>query len=223
VNKQKKQAGSKTESRDAAALPSPEALALIAATIANGGSEKPATAIAYAARLYEAACEHLEWKIRYRAVRERETEAMNRIPQPDKFPAPFKDFLRLIVRGKTPADRTKRFRDYLRDQVKQECGGGKIEDYPKWAEWAAKKHLEETTPEELRDPKWAKMTKQQISEAMIDAVIEKSVADQLADWQRYGLMNQDSWFRLAKQYACWWAGRRSDQARAAGKKSRKSS
>jgi hypothetical protein len=39
------------------------------------------------------------------------------LPKPDRFPATLDDFLRLIVRGKTPADSTKRMRDYLESRI----------------------------------------------------------------------------------------------------------
>jgi len=95
-------------------LPSPETLAMIAATVAKGNSVAPQDAVADAAQLYDAACEYLKGE----AIAEAELESWavedQQIPQPKKFPARFDEFLRVIVGGKTTADRTKRFRDYLR-------------------------------------------------------------------------------------------------------------
>ncbi len=125
--KPQKQDGSQTERRDAAksdpqttsetpkfASVSPETLAMIAATLAKGGVDKPETAIANAAALYDAACEHLESKARHFAAKQAKAEARAALARPKKFPATFNDVLRLIVRAKTSADGTKRFRDYLR-------------------------------------------------------------------------------------------------------------
>lgn len=201
--------------------PSPEKLAMIAATLGKGATENPATAIAYAAKLYDVACAHLESKARLSAAYQAEADKNAAIPQPGKFPAPFADFLRLIVNAKTPADSTKRFRDYHRYRVKSFCTMGKPERYPEWAEWAAKKHYEEMKPEARHDPKWAGMTEQQIGEALLESVIEKKVADELAEYQHYGISDRDSWCREAKQYLHWWATQKSAQARAAAKKLKK--
>jgi hypothetical protein len=221
--KQQKQDDSRTESSDVTALPPPETLALIAATVSKVGSEEPAIAVAYAAMLYDAACAHLERKARYLAARKREVEAMADIPQPDKFPAPFDDFLRLIVGGKTLADRTKRFRDFLRYQQKWLNTQEQIEKYPEWLKYWGEKYFEKITPQERLDPKWKGMTKQQIGERMVEEVDETRIANQLADWKRDGFSDRDSWFRTTKQFRHWWAGRLSDQARTAAKKSKKSS
>jgi hypothetical protein len=100
-------------------------LAMIAAVAVKGEAEKPATAIAYAVQLYEAACEMLEREARYQAAIDRENQAIAHIPCPKKFPAPLNDFLKLIVNPKTIKNSESRFREYLDDEIKRQCGNGK--------------------------------------------------------------------------------------------------
>ncbi|PYJ78630.1 MAG: hypothetical protein DME22_26695, partial [Verrucomicrobia bacterium] len=196
-------------------------LALIAANVARGGSLKPREAIAYAAELYDEACARLEHAMKLQDAYTREASMFADIPHPEKFPASFDDFLRLIVRAKTPADATKRFRDFLRDRVKRSCVFDKIEDYPVWAEWAGKKIFEQMKPEERENPQWAGMTEQEIGAALQQENLEKRVAEQLEEYA-CGFQDQYRWGHCAKGYFAWWARQRSDQARAAAKKSKKS-
>jgi hypothetical protein len=201
---------------------SPETLALIAANVAKGGSLKPAEAVGYAAALYDEAQAKLEHAMKLRGAYAREAEAWGTIPQPESFPASLDDFLRLVVHAKTPADATKRFRDFLRDRWKRFAGNGYIENYPKWAEWARKKHFDEMTPEQRQNPNWAGMTEEQIGEALEQASLEKKVVEDLEEYKR-GFPDRYRWCLCAKDYRAWWASQRSDQARAAAKKSKKAS
>jgi len=201
---------------------SPETLALIAANVASGTNLKPAEAVGYAAALYDEARAKLEQAMKLGAAYVREAEAWAAIQHPENFPAPLDDFLRLIVHAKTPALGKKRYCDFLRDRVKGFCANGKIQDYPKWAEWAARKHFAEMTPEQRQNPKWAGMTEQEIGAALEQAHLEKRVASDMADWQRLGFRDEHSWCLWGKDYSAWWASQRSDQARAAAKKSKKS-
>src|SRR5437016_1872330 len=164
-----------TESQDFrhGPLPSPETLALIGANVARGGSLKAREAVTYAAELYDEACARLEHATKLQDAYSREAAMFAGIPHPEKFPAPFDDFLRLIVRAKTPADATKRFRDFLRDRLKRSCVFGRIEDYPVWAEWAEKKFFEQMKPEDRQNPKWAGMTEQEIGAALEQENLEK--------------------------------------------------
>ena len=206
------------------AVPSPEMVALIAANLFKAGNQySVAEAVTNALMLYDAARARLAGVMKLQDAYEREAAAWADISQPEKFPASLGDFLKLIVHAKTPADATKRFRDFLRDRWKRLAANGKIEDYPKWAEWARKRHVEQMTPEERQNPKWAGMTEQKIGEALEQANLEKKVADELADWKRLGFRDQRSWCLWAKEYFAWWANQRSDQARAAAKKSKQPS
>jgi hypothetical protein len=208
----------------ARATPTPETLAMIAATLGKGATEQPATAIGYATKLYDAACEHLESKARYSTAKQAEVDSMATIPQPENgFPALFADFLRLIVKAKTPADSTKRFRDYQRDDVKrQEWASDTIGDFSKTKAFQAKFYAEKLTLEQRRDRKWDGMTEQQIGEVLIDEALENRVAQKMAEWKHYGFPSRDCWCGIAKHYCRWWANQKSAQAQAAGKKSRKS-
>ncbi len=200
--------------------PSPETLALIAANVAKGGSLKPVEAIAYAAELYDEARAKLERAMKYQDAAAHEADAWADFPQPEKYPAPFGDFLRLIVNAKTPADSTKRFREFLRHRWKRFCAGGNIEEYPKWAEWTEQKLLAEMKPEERQNPKWAGVTEQQIAETLLQENLEKKVLEDLEEHQR-GVPDQYQWCLCAKDYRAWWASQRSAQAKAAAKKSKK--
>lgn len=71
--------------------------------------------------LFEACREHLDTETKRRAfanvARDERLDQYAGIPKPKKFPASFKEFLRIIVGGKTETDRVGMFRDYLRDNI----------------------------------------------------------------------------------------------------------
>jgi hypothetical protein len=144
-----------------------------------------------------------------------DAEAWANIPQPEKFPASFDVFLRLIVRAKTPADATKRFRDSLRDRWKRFAANGNIKDYPKWAEWAGKKFFEELKPEERKNPRWVGMTEQEIGTALEQGNLEQKVAGQMEEYGR-GFRDQYSWCLCAKEYYAWWKNQLRNAKRASG-------
>jgi hypothetical protein len=200
----------------ATATPAPETLAMIAATLAKGGTEQPATAVEYAVKLYEAACGKLQSKIRLSAAYKAEAEKMASIPRPKQFPAVFDDFLRLIVRAKTLEEGAGRFRDYYRDQVKSFATMGHPEDYPVWLEWAEKKTFTEMTPDERRDPKWKGKTDKEIGAAKQQEVFENRV-ESLMEENKCGFSNETSWLGMAKQYLHWWDGQIRKKARLGGK------
>ena len=199
--------------------PSPETLAMIAAALAKGLTEKPATAIQYASDLYDAACARLEMKSRYLTARKNEIEAMSDIPRPKKFPATLNEFLSLIVSARTPADSMKRFRDYVRYQVENFITMGKPENYTEWFEWAAKKTFSEMTTEERHDPKWAGMTDEDIGVAKQEKIIDNQVASKMDENQCFN--SESAWLGMAKSYHHWWASCRSKKAQAAAKKGKK--
>jgi hypothetical protein len=219
--KQQRQDSSQSERHDAAkskpqpatgtpkaALASPETLAIIAATLAKGGVEKPETFIANAAAFYDAACAHLESKASYLEAKQAKAEARAALPRHQKFPATFNDILKLIVRAKTPADGTKRFRDYLRDDLTRYYAPGiPPGPFPSWVPVGARKRLDE-----MKSKNAAKQ-------------LAKAIDEQVA----HGIQNhtlgiiEETWFWLVKDYHDWWDGRLRDQRRAAGKKSKKSS
>jgi hypothetical protein len=117
------------------AVPSPEMVALIAANLFKAGTQHSvAGAVTNALMLYDEARTRLTGAMKLQAAYEREAAAWGDVPRPAKFPASLDDFLRLIVRAKTPADQMKRFRDFLRDRWKRLAGNGQIENYPAWAE-----------------------------------------------------------------------------------------
>ena len=127
--------------------PSPENLALIAALVARGEAKRPARAVAEALELYYEACTVIDWKTRLQAAYAREAEAETSVPQPAKFPAPLEDFLRLIVKAKTPADGTKRFRDFLRDRCKRFCVNVSTDERQK----IGQQRLENQVAEQLKE------------------------------------------------------------------------
>jgi hypothetical protein len=98
-------------------------LAILAATVARGTEKTPLEAIAYALDLWRDSGEVLwrggalslqhERAANAPAVRKSWREAGM---MPPRFPATLDNFLRLIVRAKTPADSMKRLRDFFRDQ-----------------------------------------------------------------------------------------------------------
>jgi hypothetical protein len=98
-------------------LPTADTLALIAANVSKGIDLEPRLAVDYALKLWKNAREKLAGEIKERAPVSNVDENIQKSDGgclPPTFPATFDAFLRLVVNGKTPADSTKRFRDFLR-------------------------------------------------------------------------------------------------------------
>jgi len=96
-------------------LPTREQLAMIAAANQRKNS---ADAVQHALALWQESVNTLEifkWR------------EFGSIPQPAKFPATLKDFLRLIVKGKEPCDREKSFRDFLKAHVAETIERSRLE------------------------------------------------------------------------------------------------
>src|SRR5208337_930324 len=98
-------------------LPTADTLALIAANVSKGIDLEPRLAVDYAFKLWKNAREKLEAEIKERARVPNDNENIQKSDGgclPPTFPATFDTFLRMVVNGKTLADSTKRFRDFLR-------------------------------------------------------------------------------------------------------------
>jgi len=98
-------------------LPTADTLALIAANVSKGIDLEPRLAVDYAFKLWKNAQEKLEGEIKERARVPNDNGNIQKSDGcclPPTFPATFDTFLRMVVNGKTPADSTKRFRDFLR-------------------------------------------------------------------------------------------------------------
>ncbi|MGO8837595.1 MAG: hypothetical protein ACLQAH_16490 [Limisphaerales bacterium] len=98
-------------------LPTVDTLALIAANVSKGIDLEPRLAVDYAFKLWKNAREKLEGEIKEPAPVPNDNEKIQKSDGgclPLTFPATFDAFLRMVVNGKTPADSTKRFRDFLR-------------------------------------------------------------------------------------------------------------
>jgi hypothetical protein len=101
--------------------PSQFELALLAAIVAQG-NKKPLDAMCYAWDLWEEAGAALEYGGPAAASLLKPPDAEIRKhwqakgEAPEKFPATLRDFLRLIVRARTPADSMKRLRDWFRHE-----------------------------------------------------------------------------------------------------------
>lgn len=112
-----------TKPDDEIPLPTAEALALIAANVSRSIDLEPQLAVDYAYRLWINARANLrEERKEYAHIesyRQILDEQYRGIPSPDAYPANFDTFLRMVVKGKTPADSTKRFRDFLRSQFSE--------------------------------------------------------------------------------------------------------
>ena len=96
-------------------LPTADALALIAASVSKGIDLEPRLAVDYAFKLWKNAREKLEGEIKAPAQVDNENLQKSGGSPPPAFPATLDTFLRLVVNGKTLADSTKRFRDFLRN------------------------------------------------------------------------------------------------------------
>ncbi len=104
-------------------LPSVEVLASIAAVVGKGRLAGPEFAVSYALRLWKCARAALGEELGEAATdkfhSEIEKELWDKLPPPPQDQPTFEQFLKLVVRAKTPADSTKRFRDYLRHNVSE--------------------------------------------------------------------------------------------------------
>ena len=99
-------------------LPTADALALIAANVSKGVDLEPRLAVDYAFKLWKNAREKLEGEIREPARVPNDNGNIQKSDgggPPPTFPATLDTFLRTVVNGKTLADSTKRFRDFLRN------------------------------------------------------------------------------------------------------------
>ncbi len=105
--------------------PSQMELAQLAALISHG--KTAVDAVAYALELWRESAIALSqtWEevgiYQYdisiaKFVREAVEAPYKNLPKPNRFSATLDEFLRLIVKGKTPADGTKRLRDFLNDR-----------------------------------------------------------------------------------------------------------
>jgi hypothetical protein len=104
--------------------PDIKTLATLAAIVGQGMNMRPGEAVDYAWELWYESERVLHYAPTSRTARElwrAFNESKNR-PLPKEYPVPgkLKDFLRLTVKAKTPADATKRLRDYFRYEATQE-------------------------------------------------------------------------------------------------------
>ena len=96
-------------------VPSREQIAMIAAATKI---QNPADAVQHALALWQESGNTLE------AFKWRE---FGSIPLPAKFPATLEDFYRQVVKGKTPADKAKSFRDFLKAHVAETIERSRLE------------------------------------------------------------------------------------------------
>jgi len=100
--------------------PDIETLALLAAIVGQGMSKCPHEAVDYAWKLWEESEQVVEHGYAARALtRGDETFTFGKSWEgriPKKFPGRLDDFLRLIVKARTPADSTKRLRDFFSEK-----------------------------------------------------------------------------------------------------------
>jgi hypothetical protein len=99
-------------------FPSQEVLAVMAAIVGRGRSADTASAVDYAYNLWVQAGERLNQEQQQAfsitgnlKLLEQEFEGLDR---PEKYPATFNEFLKLIVCEKTQSGSNKRFREFLR-------------------------------------------------------------------------------------------------------------
>jgi len=110
------------------ALPTADALALIAANVSKGIDLEPRLAVDYAFKLWKNAREKLDGEIKECAPVPGENETIQPGDSgglPSAFPATFDTFLRLVVNAKTLDDATERFRDFLRSNPETEAEADK--------------------------------------------------------------------------------------------------
>jgi len=117
--------------------PTQETLALMAAIVGRHINKEPALAVDYAFRLWESAGEELIEKLIEKQEEaswlqfclELDQKPYEGIKRPSKWPAPFAHFLELVVRCRTPADGTKRFRDFLHSSMDERKADGRMKEF----------------------------------------------------------------------------------------------
>jgi hypothetical protein len=90
----------------------------MAAIVARGFDAEPSLVVDYALRVWERAGDRLikeqEEAVKLHSNLRLLDDVYKGIPHPKKYPASLAEFLKLVLACKTPADATKRFRDFLR-------------------------------------------------------------------------------------------------------------
>jgi hypothetical protein len=98
-------------------VPTREQIAMIAAATQI---QNPADAVRHALAIWQ----ELETGNALEAFKWRE---FGSIPLPTKFPATLEDFYRQVVKGKTPADKAKSFRDFLKAHIAETIERSRLE------------------------------------------------------------------------------------------------
>lgn len=181
-------------------MPSPETLALIASNLSKAAPDSPGATIDCAFELWRQACLKIQSESEAQQVRDGLTEVNADIPMPDRFPASADDFFRLIIRSaKTPADATKRFRDFVRYRVQRFY-----------------------TPEEGAELTLDSASRKKSAER-IQNQIESDVANLMAKYKKTveeggGIRSESAWRSISREYKIWWKGQLSAKRTAAAKK-----
>lgn len=136
-------------------------------------------------------------------------------PQPKIFPGDLDEFLRLIVRAKTPADDTKRFRDFLRWKLQDWYHAESPEPVRKSGE--TPKEFEEQIERYREKEQRRKRDVVELGENEIRCRIEKTVAQQMEKYRDDGISRMH-WQSLAADYREWWKLQRRAKAAESGKK-----
>lgn len=187
-------------------LPSPETLAQIAATLVAGG-QSPDVAAKNALRLWQETCRILDpahdaelAKVET-IVRDTIKKQLDELPA--QWPAKLDDFLRLVVHAKTPADATKRFRDFLRERVRQ----SHVHQRHVWGEASPEDEAEFQGRKKEQEAELARFLKQHPGH------FEDKAANLVAKYKRNGLGLKE-WQSLTAEYLQWWNGQKTATARA---------
>lgn len=171
-------------------LPTPETLAMIAATGIRDPNESAMIAVDRAYGLWSASCEKLQVAEGTQAYYDQAAKFTEGIPRPATFPATLAEFLALVVNAKTPADSTKRFRDFLRYRALRSC-------------------QHDRSVKAARDDK---ARKAQVEKLMAEYG-EREVSQRFAQYKADGIQFETSWDFIAQDYQSWWQGEKSAKAR----------
>jgi hypothetical protein len=182
-----------TESRQDGSLPSREQLAMIAASTQR---KNPADAVKHALEI---------WREADKILRDERAAQTQRpfagIPLPPKFPATLRDFLRLIVNARTPADSIKRFRDFQRQQNRNWLYSQKSERQE--VEMQGRTGTQKIAPPTLGPED--------------EELIERRTAADIESMQTEPFKKM-KWLRLALLYNGWWRAVKSNKAKISAKK-----
>jgi hypothetical protein len=133
----------------------------------------------------------------YNALNRMAVEWPPKLPKPEKFPATLKEFFRLVINAKTPADCMHRLRQFLHDKMRRQV------NLPRDAYW----HVPYDQFTETERDAWAA--------SQIQAIKDGD--------RKAGYFTPEIWLSMGSAYMYWWCQQKSIKASESAKKRKRGS